>query len=178
MTCFCEPRAKLGWHECLTSTQGLGAPATIGDAGVGRVHAVAEWHPNAPPPSMERVYQQFRQRFPDARNDFFQARTIVMVEMLVRAMEAAGSDEALAVARTLSGMSFDGAQGNPLGSVSMRATDHQLIGPLVVSVMDKQGSPGVHYDVEGSGYGFRSQLTVAPALNERTTRCVMVWPVR
>ena len=25
---------------------GLGAPAAIGDAGVGRVRAVAEWHPN------------------------------------------------------------------------------------------------------------------------------------
>ncbi len=28
---------------------GLGVPATIGEAGVGRVRAVAEWHPNAPP---------------------------------------------------------------------------------------------------------------------------------
>lgn len=157
---------------------GLGAPATIGEAGVGRVHAVAEWHPNAAPASMERVYQEFRQRFPDARNDFFQARTIVMIEMLVRAIEAAGTDEALAVARALSGMSFNPAQDNPLGSVTMRATDHQLIGPLVVSVMDKQGSPGVRFDVEGSGYGFRSRLVVSPAQNERPTRCVMTWPVK
>ena len=157
---------------------GLGAPATIGDAGVGRVHAVAEWHPNAAPSSMERVYREFRQRFPDARHDFFQARTIVMVEMLVRAIEAAGTDDAMAAARALSGMSFAAAQGNPLSSVWMRATDHQLIGPLVVSVMEKQGSKGVHYDVEGSGYGFRSQLTVTPAQNERPSRCVMAWPVR
>ncbi len=157
---------------------GLGAPATIGEAGVGRVHAVAEWHPNALPPSMERVYQDFRRRFPDARDDFFQARTIVMVEMLVRAIEAAGKTEALAVARALSGMSFAATQGNPLGDVTMRAADHQLIGPLVVSVMDKQGTPGVRYDVEGSGYGFRSRLTVAPAQNERPTRCVMNWPAR
>ena len=157
---------------------GLGAPATIGDAGVGRVHAVAEWHPNALPLSMERVYQDFRRRFPDSRNDFFQARTIVMIEMLVRAIEAAGSDDALAVARALSGMTFNAAQGNPLGSVTMRATDHQLIGPLVVSVMDKQGSPGVRYDVEGSGYGFRSQLTVTSSQNARPSRCVMTWPVQ
>ena len=157
---------------------GLGAPATIGDAGVGRVHAVAEWHPNAAPPSMERVYQDFRQRFPAARDDFFQARSILMIEMLVRAIEVAGSDEALAVARALSGMSFGAAQGNPLGDVAMRATDHQLIGPLVVSVMDRQGAPGVRYDVEGSGYGFRSRLVVAAAQNERPTRCVMDWPAK
>ena len=157
---------------------GLGAPATIGDAGVGRVHAVAEWHPNAQPASMERVYQDFRRRFPEARDDFFQARSIVMVEMLVRAIEAAGTDDALAVARALSGMRFSAADGNPLGSVTMRAADHQLIGPLVVSVMDKQGSPGVHYDVEGSSYGFRSTLAVAAEKNERPTRCVMNWPRR
>lgn len=155
---------------------GLGAPATIGEAGVGRVHAVAEWHPNAAPASMERVYQDFRRRFPEARDDFFQARSIVMLEMLVRAIEAAGTDEALAVARALTGMSFGAAQGNPLGGVTMRSTDHQLIGPLVVSVMDKQGSSGVRYDVEGSGYGFRTRVTVAPAQNERPTRCVMAWP--
>jgi len=155
---------------------GLGTPATIGEAGVGRVHAVAEWHPNAPPLAMERVYQDFRRRFPEARDDFFQARTIVMIEMLARAIEAAGTDDALAVARALSGMSFSAADGNPLGGVTMRAADHQLIGPLVVSVMDKQGSPGVRYDVEGSGYGFRSTLAVAPEKNERPTRCVMVWP--
>ena len=157
---------------------GLGAPATIGDAGVGRVHAVAEWHPNALPLSMERVYQDFRQRFPDSRNDFFQARTIVMIEMLVRAIEVAGTDEAMAVASALSGMRFGATDGNPLGNVTMRAADHQLIGPLIVSVMEKRGSPGVRYDVEGSGYGFRSRLVVSPAQNERPTRCVMVWPVR
>ena len=157
---------------------GLGTPATIGDAGVARVHAVAEWHPNALPLSMERVYQDFRQRFPDSRNDFFQARTIVMIEMLVRAIEAAGTDEPLAVASALSGMKFGATDGNPLGNVTMRAADHQLIGPLIVSVMEKRGSPGVRYDVEGSGYGFRSRLVVSPAQNERPTRCVMVWPVR
>ena len=157
---------------------GLGAPATIGQAGVGRVHAVAEWHPNASPPSMERVYQEFRRRFPDARDDFFQARSIVMMEMLVRAIEAAGTDDALAVARALSGMKFEASDGNPIGNVTMRAIDHQLIGPLVVSVMDKQGSPGVRYDVEGSGYGFRTRLTVAPAQNERPSRCQMIWPSR
>jgi branched-chain amino acid transport system substrate-binding protein len=157
---------------------GLGAPATIGDAGVGRVYAVAEWHPNAEPASMERVYQEFRRRFPDARDDFFQARTILMIEMLVRAIEAAGTVDSIAVARALSGMNFVAAQGNPLGDVLMRKADHQLIGPLVVSVMDRQGAPTVRYDVEGSGYGFRSTLTVTPAKNERPTRCVMAWPQR
>ena len=65
-----------------------------------------------------------------------------MVEMLARAIERAGSTESLAVARALSGMSYGPADGNPLGAVTMRATDHQLIGPLVVSVMQRSGAPG------------------------------------
>jgi branched-chain amino acid transport system substrate-binding protein len=155
---------------------GLGAPAAIGEAGVGRVRAVAEWHPNAAPESMERVYLEFRRRFPAPRDDYFQARTVVLVEMLVRAIERAGTIDALAVARALSGMTFGPADGNPLGSVTMRAADHQSIGPLVVSVMQPKGAPGVLYDVEGSGFGFRSELVVRPAASARPTTCRMAWP--
>jgi branched-chain amino acid transport system substrate-binding protein len=155
---------------------GLGTPATVGEAGVGRVRAVAEWHPNAPPEAMERVYEDFRRRFPDPRHDYFQARTVVMIEMLARAMERAASTESLAVARALSGMTFGPADGNPLGAVSMRAADHQLIGPLVVSVMERQGSAGVRFDVEGSGYGFRSELSVPPGATARPTTCRLAWP--
>jgi branched-chain amino acid transport system substrate-binding protein len=109
---------------------------------------------------MQRVYEDFRRRFPQPRDDYFQARTVVMIEMLVRAIERAGSLEPLAVARALSGSAYSVADGNPLGEVTLRAADHQLIGPLVVSVMDRQGAPGVRHDVEGSGYGFRSELRV------------------
>lgn len=157
---------------------GLGAPAAIGEAGVGRVRAVAEWHPNAEPLSMERVYQDFRRRYPDPRDDYFQARTIVMIEMLARAIEQAGSLEALPVARALSGATYRPRDGNPLGDVEMRAADHQLIGPLVVSVMDRQGAPAVIYDVEGSGFGFRSEIRVPPAAAARPTRCQLTWPAR
>lgn len=157
---------------------GLGAPAAIGEAGVGRVRAVAEWHPNAAPAAMERVYEQFRRRYPEPRDDYFQARTIVMIEMLARAIETAGSTEALAVARALAGMEHGPDQGNPLGTVFLRASDHQLIGPLVVSVMQKQGADGVRFDVEGSGFGFRSELGLAPGRSERPSGCRMAWPAR
>jgi branched-chain amino acid transport system substrate-binding protein len=155
---------------------GLGAPATIGDAGVGRVRAVAEWHPNAAPASMEHVYEDFLRRYPEPKDDYFQARVVVMVEMLVRAIEQAKTTEPRAVARALSGLEFGTGQGNPLGSVTMRATDHQLVGPLVVSVMQRVATDGVRYDVEGSGYGFRSELTVAPAASAQPTTCRMAWP--
>jgi branched-chain amino acid transport system substrate-binding protein len=155
---------------------GLGAPAAIGDAGVGRVRAVAEWHPNARGPAMERIYADFRKRHPQPRDDYFQARMVVLVEMLVRAMELAGSSEPAAVASRLSGMRYTAREGNPLGEVWMRPEDQQLQAPLVVSVMDRLGAPGVVRDIEGSGFGFRTEREVPVTLASRPQTCKMARP--
>ena len=58
----------------------------------------------------------------------------------------------------------------------MRATDHQVQQPLVVGVMDKAGTPGVKFDVEGSGYGFRVIKTLAAQRAEQPTTCAMQRP--
>jgi branched-chain amino acid transport system substrate-binding protein len=150
---------------------GLGAVAAIGEAGIGRVRAVAEWHYNAGIESMEAVYLDFRRSYPQPRDDYFQARMTVLVEMLVRAIEAAKSTEPAAVARHLAGMRFTAAQGNPLGEVWMRADDHQLQAPLYVSVMERQGERGVARDVEGSGFGFRTERFVDLKQVERPHTC-------
>jgi branched-chain amino acid transport system substrate-binding protein len=152
---------------------GLGAVAAIGEAGVGRVRAVAEWHYNAGVPSMEAIYAGFRQTYPTPRDDYFQARMYVLVEMLVRAIEQAGSTDAVQVARKLAGMRFGPAQGSPLGEVWMRAEDHQLQAALYVSVLDKQGARGVERDVEGSGFGFRTERFVDGAKVARPHQCRM-----
>jgi branched-chain amino acid transport system substrate-binding protein len=152
---------------------GLGAVATIGESGVGRVRAVSEWHANAGGAAIEQVYRDFRRAYPQPRDDYFQARTVVMVEMLVRAIEQARSTDPVAVARTLSGMRFGPAEGNPLGEVWMRAADHQLQGAQVVGVLDRLGSPGVAADVEGSGFGFRSERVVPARRLEQPHQCRM-----
>jgi branched-chain amino acid transport system substrate-binding protein len=157
---------------------GLGAPAAIGDAGVGRVRAVAEWHYNAGVDAMDALYADFRRMYPDPRDDYFQARMVVMIEMLVRAIERAGRVDALAIARALEGMRFGPAQGNPLGEVVMRAEDHQLLGPLYVSVMERAGAAGVARDVEGSGFGFRTERFVDASRTAPPHGCAMVRPQR
>jgi len=152
---------------------GLGAVAAIGEAGIGRVRAVAEWHYNAGIESMEAVYQNFRRSYPQPRDDYFQARMTVLVDMLVRAIEAARSTEPAEVAKRLAGMRFTAAQGNPLGEVWMRAEDHQLQAPLYVSVLEKLGDRGVKWDVEGSGFGFRTERFVDLKQVERPHTCTM-----
>ena len=55
----------------------------------------------------------------------------------------------------------------------MRAGDHQFQQPLVVSVMDRAGAPGVRHDVEGSGFGFRTLRRFEPGEVEMPHRCKM-----
>jgi branched-chain amino acid transport system substrate-binding protein len=55
----------------------------------------------------------------------------------------------------------------------MRASDHQFQQPLVVGLMDKLGTPGVKFDVEGSGYGFRVIKQISAKAAEQPTSCKM-----
>ena len=154
----------------------LGAPAAVGDAGIGTVLAVAEWFPNLGDAASETFYTAFRERFPDPRDDYVHARMQVLVEMLVAAIERARSTEATAVARALEGLAYDGATLGGLHRATMRAEDHQLQQPLVVGVMDRAGSKGVRHDVEGSGYGFRPLRRFDAAQVEQPSQCRMPRP--
>ncbi len=147
----------------------LGAPAAIGEAGVGRVIAVADWLPNVPGARSEAFVQAFRQRFPRPQDDYLHMRMQLLVEALAQAIEQAGSVEAGAVAAKLEHAKVElyGQSG------FMRASVHQFQQPLVVGVMDRHGTPGVKFDVEGSGYGFRVIRTLSPAEAEMPTSCRM-----
>lgn len=147
----------------------LGAPAAIGDAGIGRVVAVADWLPNVQTRESEAFYRAFRERFPKPAEDYVHMRMQLLVESLAQAIERAGSVETVAVARALekAEVTLAGQRGR------MRAADHQFQQNLVVGVMDKQGTPGVKFDVEGSGYGFRVVKTIPAERAEMPTSCKM-----
>jgi branched-chain amino acid transport system substrate-binding protein len=150
----------------------LGAPAAIGDAGIGKVVAVADWLPNLPTRESEAFYQAFRQRFPKAADDYVHMRMQLMIEALAQAIAKARSADPLDVARALeqANVTLAGQSGR------MRAADHQFQQSLVVGMMDRQGAPGVKFDVEGSGYGFRVVRTIAPSRAEMPHSCKMVRP--
>jgi branched-chain amino acid transport system substrate-binding protein len=150
----------------------LGAPAAIGEAGVGAVLAVAEWHPNVGGGASDAFYASFKQRFPDPKDDYVHLRMSAMIEMLAQAIERAGSTDAAAVAKALSGATLDARALGLHGGV-MRAGDHQLQQPAVVSVMDRVGAPGVKHDVEGSGFGFRTVRRFEAAAIEMPHSCKM-----
>jgi branched-chain amino acid transport system substrate-binding protein len=150
----------------------LGAPAAIGEAGIGRVLAVADWLPNLPGAQNEAFYSAFRRRFPRPQDDYVHMRMQLMIEALAQSIERAGSTEALAIATQL-----ERARPELFGQTgAMRALDHQFQQPLVVGVMDRQGAPGVKFDVEGSGYGFRVIQTVSAEDAQLPTTCRMIRP--
>jgi len=150
----------------------LGAPAAIGDAGLGKVVAVADWMPNVVQPQGAEFYQLFRQRFPAPQDDYAHMRMHLMMQALVQAMQKAGSTQAAAVARQL-----EGATVSSFGqSGFMRASDHQFQQPLVVGLMQRQGTSGVRFDVEGSGYGFQVIQTLTAHQAEQSTACRMQRP--
>ena len=152
----------------------LGVPAALGEAGVGKVLAVAEWHPNVGTPASDAFYEAFRARFPRPEDDYVHMRMQALVEMLVAAMEKARGTEAAAVAAALSGARLDPRHlGAGVHAGEMRAGDHQFIQPLYVSMMQRAGSPGTRFDVEGSGFGFRTVRFVAPAATAQAHRCRM-----
>ena len=150
----------------------LGAPAAIGDAGIGKVIAVADWFPNVPTKESEAFYQSFRQRFPNPADDYVHMRMQLMVESLAQAIERAGSVKAAAVAAQLEKVEVQLAG----QTARMRAADHQFQQPLAVAVMDRQGTPGVKFDVEGSGYGFRVIRNLTPQQAEQPHGCNMARP--
>ncbi|GAB3551497.1 branched-chain amino acid ABC transporter substrate-binding protein [Noviherbaspirillum agri] len=152
---------------------GLGAPAAIGDAGVGHVRAVAEWHPNTgagiKDSASDAYYQSFRQRYPQPEHDYVHLRMHLMVEMLAAAIEKAKTTEAAAVARALEGARYK----NAFHEAVMRADDHQLLQPLYVSVMRKVSDGSVRFDNEGSGYGFKTEHYLPLAATALPTTCKM-----
>ena len=150
----------------------LGAPAAIGDAGIGKVVAVADWLPNVPTAESAAFYKTFRERFPKPQDDYVHLRMQLLIEALAQAIERAGGTDPLAVARALESadVTLAGQRGR------MRAADHQFQQPLAVGVMDKAGTPGVPFDVEGSGYGFRVVRQLSADQAGMPHSCKMVRP--
>jgi len=157
----------------------LGAPAAIGDAGVGKVVAVADWLPNVPTAGSEAFYQAFKARFPNPADDYVHMRMQLMMEALSQAANKtilSNQSNAINIIATQAALTpvkvtFYAQTGE------MRAADNQFQQPLVVGLMDKQGAPGVKFDVEGSGYGFKVMKQISAKAAELPTTCKMAKPV-
>lgn len=151
----------------------IGAPTAMGDAALGRVKQITEWHLNVPTKETDRLALEFKRKY-NLDYYFFRAHTVLA--MLAEAMKRGGSADPKAVARALEGMRFP----TELGEVEMRAVDHQLIQPLYISTIQRAAAKGgpkeVRHDLEGTGMGFQTDARIEAYVSAQPTSCQMKRP--
>lgn len=146
-----------------------GVPAQMGSWGAEKVGVLWNWGHNAPTPELEKFYVDYKKKY---NEDFIFAAHWNSMNMLLAAMRQAKSTDPRKVAYALEGMSYK----SPVGEVQMRRSDHQLQAPLFLGVWAKQGSKGVKYDAENTGYGFRSEVVWDAYISSQPTSCQMKRP--
>ena len=143
-----------------------GTPTAIGKAGVGRVFMITEWHQNVlESAELEEFVNRYEAEYGD---EFLFYRSKNTLEMLKLAIEAAGSTDPVKVARAFEGMKYE----SELGTVEMRASDHQLFQKMFVS----SWSDDVKYSQEVEGLGFKTEGVIQAADTRLGTTCNMERP--
>jgi branched-chain amino acid transport system substrate-binding protein len=146
-----------------------GVPTQLGNWGAEKVGVIWNWGHNAPTPELEKIAVAYKKK---TNEDFIFAAHWNSVHMLADGIRKARSTDAKAVAYAMEGARYK----SPLGEIEMRKTDHQLQAPLYLGVWAKQGSKGVKYDAENTGYGFRSEAVWDGYVASQPTSCQMTRP--
>ena len=164
---------------------GLGALPAIGDAGDGKVKQVTEWHMNVVPNKTEKFANEWNKKYggPPQHVTFYYLRVNNAMYMLAEAIKLAKSAEPKAIALKLEGMKFQA----DTGEIEMRASDHQVIQPLYISTVakaladpkrpkNKGNDKEVKYDLEDTGYGFKTDARIEAYVTAQPTSCQMKRP--
>jgi branched-chain amino acid transport system substrate-binding protein len=163
---------------------GLGALPAIGEAGEGKVKQVTEWHMNVAPNKAEKYAVEWNNKYGGPSHiSFYYLRVNTQMYMLAEAIKQAKSSDPKAVALKLEGMKFQ----SDTGEVEMRAADHQLIQPLYISTIAKAYADPknpkfkgkdkeVKYDIEDTGYGFKTDARIEGYVTAQPTSCQMKRP--
>ena len=83
--------------------------------------------------------------------------------MLAAAMKQADSSDPAKVGQVLAGMRWKG----PLGEVTMREDNHQLLQPMFVSVLE----PGMNFTFPENHMGFKTISRIEPEAQRLPTTC-------
>lgn len=146
---------------------GLGAPTAMGDSAVGLVKQISEFHENldADEAQIARL-DAFESQYDGL--DYYYQRIFNAMNMFDAAIDEVGEWDPIRVASALEGRTLE----TPYGQITMRADDHQVIQPLVLSTFSDEAPR----DVEGTGFGFVTDTLIAAENTELPTSCNMVRP--
>ena len=153
---------------------GLGSPTAIGEAGVGTVKQITQWHTSVVPNKIQKDMLDFHKKYPTL--DYYYMQVHNSMFMLAEAVKKVDSDDPLKVAYALEGMKYE----SPTGEVEMRTSDHQLLAPLYISTIQKIAAKGgpkeVTYDLENQGIGFQTDARLESYVSAQPTTCQMKRP--
>ena len=147
-----------------------GITRTFGEAGKGHLNLVHEGKLNPPVSDRASAYvDAFEAKYPD--HDISQARIANAVEMLAKAIEAAGTaDDVVPIALALEGMEHDSIWG---GKVFMRPQDHQAIQDVHIGAHTDEN---IRHPMDNSAFGLADNVTVEMAAMDSPTTCKMKRP--
>jgi branched-chain amino acid transport system substrate-binding protein len=148
----------------------IGAPTAIGAAGDGRLTSVMEIHDNISVEENNAAQEEFVKQWRSTHDfGFIAINSVTQFDMLVRAIEKAGSTDPLKVALALEGME----QKDMFGVANiMRKDDHQLLNPYYEAVLTK----GQKYVFEKTGMGWKTVFKTTVADETLPTTCKMKRP--
>lgn len=144
---------------------GLGAPTAMGKSAVGLVKQITEWHSNIENIGMDQVVVDFKKLH---NLDYYYLRVKVMFDMLAAAMKKANGADPKAVALALEGLEID----TPTGKAWMQKENHQIVQPLFISTF----AEGVKFDLENTGFGFKTDSKIEAQATVLPTTCRMHRP--
>ncbi len=131
-----------------------GITSTLGETGKDQFRLVHELRFDQPLTERYAEYlRKFQQQYPE--HDVSYQRTVMVDEMLAKAIEKAGSADPMDVSLTLQGLEHTNINGEKL---SMRSDDYQLFQPVQISV---HANEAIEFDGDSSSFGLRTKIGVS-----------------
>lgn len=158
---------KVPFYTYNAATKGI--PTALAAAGVENVKLITYWNPSDDMNSSRTLIEPFKAKYDD---DFVVLPFYNLVRMLSKAVKDAKSAKPVAVARKLEGMTIQSLN----GELEMRKSDHQIQQPLVIANWTKINGKDLRYDLEKTGYAWKTIEKVDSFIATQPTSCQMKRP--
>ncbi|HOB66298.1 branched-chain amino acid ABC transporter substrate-binding protein [Ottowia sp.] len=173
MMLLLKAAGEAGMHLRIFNHSAGSMPGTVlaaSQAKAGQLTWVAEWHPGQDgTPKVDALAKAYKAK---TGKDFLSPRIDLTPRLLAAALQKAGSDEPVKVARALEDLTLDSS----IGPVRLRAEDHQLLLPQVVNTIAPLDGKTVKVGWDGVNWGFRTEATYSGNELAQGTECRMARP--
>ena len=173
LTLLLKASSEMGLKANYYSLQAalFGTAAAVRAAGAANVKALWSWHLNATEGAWEQRILESRTKY-KTNADLAYMPAFRTIEMFAAAVDLAGSTEPRKIAYAIEGLHWNG----PTGDSWMRAEDHKVVAPMMLMSFAKAGTQGVRHDIEGTGYGWKTDVVVPAKDMVPPLRCTMARP--